>query len=872
MLSIFSQIPDQTAVSEGIETVFRWARIQENRDWFLPLLILVLLIAFFFRRYRYDAAELKLWQRSVLLTLRATALVFLFLFYLHPQWEHLVGNSRVAVLIDSSASMGSRDLQADEPGLHPAPGEGQEEHDTEKSGQEAGPTRLEGVLDWMRRSELIRRLHEKHDVVVYTFDSSLHRVLEKQRAGAAESLNATENDSDDLPTNFDLDSLKPEGEETCLGDALFEVLQRERGRPLAGILLLTDGRQNSGREPDAPLETASRMQIPIFPIGVGVTRQPLNFRVGNIDVPDRAFPDDPFTIRVPIEMLGGEGSESEEGARRNWTIPVQLWSRPIEKEDSPENQAAPESKIGETEVLFSGDSQTGGVILADFEVRFPEPGRHRLSVKILPPQEDRHPEDDFQRADLEIVDRKDRVLLYASGPMRDYQFLCAHIFRDKSMTVDVFLPWTQPGSTQNAERILEQFPSTRTEMSEYDIVIAFDPNWRDLSEQQIDVLENWVARQGGGLILVAGPINQSDTVTGWVTDMAMEKVRALYPVDFLAKQSAFDHRYHGDVQAWPLQFTSAGDDAEFLRPVDNPVEARSFWSGFPGFYGYFAVRGVKPTAILLAMSGAPQATGRQESGALIVEQFYGAGRVLYWGSGEIWRLRHNDDRPYEQIATRMLRHVAQGRLQRESDRGSLATDKRRYTLGSIAQLRVTANDAQLKPSLQPTLPVDVIAPSGTLRVVEVSLDPNVPGSYQAHLPLTEEGTWSIRFSIPESDQRIVRSIQVRMSDLERENPSRNEPLLLRLAGKTGGRYYRSPTESLPMVKESALYGGIDFFRGSDKDSQAEPIPPITELLKIRSQRAVPDRDAEEKASKFFLIAVCSFLMLEWALRRLMKLA
>ena len=817
-------------LSETTETVFRLARIQENSDWFWPFLAVALLLWWSIRRYRIDAAELNRWQRTVLTLLRVGVLTALLLYYLHPQWEHLVGSSRVAVLLDSSASMASRDLL--------------EEMQTDDEQENSTLTRWEGVLDWIDRSELIPRLREKHDVVIYSFDRTVNRVLFESQE--------TEKIPAQKPEQH-LSALQPEGDETRIGEALLDVLQRERGQPLAGILLVSDGAMNAGRSVDSALKTVKRLHLPIYTIGVGIKQQPLNIRIANFDVPDRAFPGDPFTVKAQVQLLGGE--EASEGTE--WKIPIELW---MQAENSPA-----ETKIAEKELRLS----SGGLTDVDFEIRSPAPGKQKLTVKLIPPKEDRNAADDTQQAEVEVVDRKDRILLFAGGPSRDYQFFCTQIFRDKSMSVDVYLPWAKPGISQSADKILGRFPSTRTEMAEYDTVVAFDPNWRDLSTEQIDVLDFWVTRQGGGLVLFAGPVNLGDSVGNWVTDPGMDKIRAMYPVEFHAKTSAFDHRYHGDEQPAPLKFSSAGEDAEFLRSTDNPLEARTFWNEFPGFYGFFAVKDVKPTATLLASSGSPEAVGHgNNSAALIAEQFYGVGRVLYLGSAELWRLRRVDEKAFEQITTKILRYVSQGRLQRDSDRGSLTTDKKRYTLGSMAQLRATANDSQLKPLELPMLPLDVISPTGKLRTLNLTLDPTGPGSYQTHLPLTEEGTWSLQFALPDGGDKIVKTVQVRMSDLERENPSRNEPLLSELAKQSGGLYYDSPIDALDTVKESSLFGNIQLFAAQTDN----PPPKITELLRVRSQRAVLDSVAEETMMTMLLIALCFLLLLEWTLRRLMKLA
>ncbi|MDR0328632.1 MAG: hypothetical protein LBI05_10095 [Planctomycetaceae bacterium] len=236
--------------------------------------------------------------------------------------------------------------------------------------------------------------------------------------------------------------------------------------------------------------------------------------------------------------------------------------------------------------------------------------------------------------------------------------------------------------------------------------------------------------------------------------------------------------------------------------------------------------------------------GKDENGALMVEQFYGAGRVIYFGSGELWRLRRVEEKVFEQVVTKVIRYVAQGRLQRESDRGTLATDKQRYSMGSMAQLRITASDPQLNPLTVPTLPVEVHTPTGTLRMLDVMLDPNVPGVYQAFVPLDMEGTWTMQWTVPDSEQKIVRTVQVQMSDLERENPNRNETLLQEIANRSGGVYF-------------------------EQFDLAESLP---ERIGVRSQRAVVNESAQEKLLSYLLMTICAVLLLEWTLRRLMQLA
>ncbi|MDR3109022.1 MAG: hypothetical protein LBU65_04955 [Planctomycetaceae bacterium] len=853
------------------ETVFRFGRIQDNSDWFLPCVVVILFLYYIVRRYRRDAVDLRFWQRWLLGVMRIAVLVALFGYFLAPRWEHLVGTSRVAILIDTSASMANRDLFTSLEKKYETVIDNAGNTNSGKVANEVGPTRLAAAVDWLERSDLIKRLCEKHDVVVYKFDQSLERILlEEHGNGTAATPRAVADNNRDsnANTNTEIDNstepqnplsaLTANGEQTRLGETLYDLIQRERSEPVSGIVLISDGGQNAGAGIDAAIEAASRANLPIFTLGIGALRQPLNFRAVSIDTAERAFAGDPFIVRTQVEMVGGEGA-----AAVTVKLPIELYIQDGSGgSDNVGNNSG--TKVGEKTIELT----PGGSVVSEFEIRNEDIGKHKLVLRIVPPPDDTNDADNATEAELEIVDHKDRILLYASGPSRDYQFLLAQIARDKGMQVDVYLPWAAANVTHSADERLMHFPDNATEMAKYDCVIAFDPNWSELGDTEIDTLEHWVARQGGGLIAVAGQINIVDSITGWVTDSRTAKIRAMYPVDVHAKLSVGEQRYHSQAQPMPLKFTRAGDDAEYLRPLDSDAESRAVWSEFSGFYAVNIVKGVKPTASLLAEV---DTTSLGISGAAVVfaEQFYGAGHVLYLGSGEVWRLRRLEPAYFEKLYTKMIRHVSQGRLQRESDRGSLATDKRRYSLGGIAALRVVANDEQLKPLTLPKLPIEVRTPSGKITQHELTLDPVVPGAYLGHLPMTEEGAWSFTLAFTGSQDKIERTVQVQMSDLERENPSRNEPLLRELAEKSGGQYYQSLGIAAAPQRESGLYGNLFT---DDRGKTIDSPPELFDLLKIRSQRAVLDADAEKNMATIFLYVIASLLLVEWTFRRLFQLA
>src|SRR6185437_6222098 len=76
-----------------------------------------------------------------------------------------------------------------------------------------------------------------------------------------------------------LDEVKPGRQVSPLGDALQGVLAAHRGQPIAGIVLATDGRSNTGEDPLRAGEAAGRQSAPIFAIAAGGDEGPRNIRV-----------------------------------------------------------------------------------------------------------------------------------------------------------------------------------------------------------------------------------------------------------------------------------------------------------------------------------------------------------------------------------------------------------------------------------------------------------------------------------------------------------------------------------------------------------------------------------------------------------------
>jgi hypothetical protein len=849
------------AVAAVARVHFEWGRVPADPALVVPFwagvaVLLLILALVVWSIYRRDWLELPRAVGILLALIRTLAFVGLIVLFLQPQWrteQEEVRNSRVLVLADTSSSMGLVDADASASGGN-SPG---------------GKSRVQAVAAALGKTDFLQQLRKTHEVVVLHFDRQTNRIVALDKLPADGTRHAPRDAGPDaersertnhaprdgLPhaereeyTKIDWEKvLQPSGPETRLGQALRQVILDERRSPIAGIIVFTDGGQNAGIAPEAAVKMAQEAKIPIYPVGVGSDRLPINVRVARIEALPRAYPGDPYTVHGLIQTQG------QADALAGRPLTVQLLLRAA---DHGKSQPGTGTVVDSRQVILGA---SGRSVPVEFEITPKSIGRQVVCLRILPPPEDHNPGDDFREAEVEVVDRKDHVLLFAGGPTREYGFLRPLLYRDKSITVDVLLETAQPGLSQEANRILDHFPATREEMYDYDCIVAFDPNWRSLSTAQVDLLESWVAEQAGGLIVVAGPVYMGEAVNGWLQDPAMAKVRALYPVEFVRRTTTLDIDNVATKEPWPLDFTREGMEAEFLWLADGEAANQQAWASFPGVYSYFPVRGPKRSAWVFARFSDPRAGASGQQPVYLAEQFYGSGRVFYQGSGEMWRLRQIEPAYFDRHYTRVIRHVAQGRALRESSRGTLMVGQDQYMLGDTVEIRAQLTNAQLAPLAAPSVTVEVFHEQGKhVQTVTLRPDPSRIGAFAGQVTVLKEGDYRLELLVPESaNLRLTRRIQVSLPNLEQQNPQRNDKLLSWIAQATQGTNFK-------------YYSSIDLAIGP-----AAKVPLVAQLkdrTTIITSPTAPDPRWELDWLRWMMYAVCGLLCIEWLIRRLMKLA
>jgi len=767
---------------------------------------------------RRDTVEQRPVFRVLLLVLRLGVLMALVLFFLEPQRRtvrQVVRPSRVLMLVDVSQSMGLQDDGA------------------------ADMSRLDRITTAWSQRPILEELRKTHDVAVLTFADQLQDVAFLGHTAPVQqtSIPGTSADGGPPVESANRDAavpdwdrvLLPQGIDTRLGSALQRAMELHRAQPVAAIVAWTDGASNGGLDPRTAVAAARDRDIPVFPVGIGSTEIPVNVRVSDVLAPTRVQRRDTFRISAYLQAHGMNG--------RN--VPIQLTRR--------EKTASGPGDLVDSRRMTLG--QDGDVASVSFEVTDVQTGQWTYRVEVQPPPEDSDKKDDVQTVEIEVVDRTTRVLLVAGGPTREFRFVRNLLYRDEHVRVDVLLQSATGQIAQDADLVLDQFPSTQEEMFQYDALLAFDPDWTRFEQESFDLLETWMAEQGGGIVAVAGPV-----YTGrWSQAPSMETMRDLYPVQFYRHFSILDDVPDGTARPSPLDFTQSGRDAEFLWLGTSREESESAWASFPGVYGSWPVKGAKPGAVVYLRQGGGDTARAEGQPVFMAEQFYGSGRVVYVGSGELWRLRALDEGYFERLYTKLVRHVSQGRSVMGSSRSVLLVERDRCLLGDTVVVR-----ARLDPSSEsgPAVPpsVHVTRPDGSVMTFRLDADPSRKNFYWGQLRVEQEGAYRMELVGTDGDRQPARVVQVKVPDRERDRPQRNDAVLSELAQRSGGHYFV----------------GIDAAVGrGDGSPLVRSIPDRTETATVAD---APDRQFERTVMTGLFSVMAGMLCLEWLVRRLCRLA
>ena len=820
---------------------------------------LAALIALTVRTSLQDSRFLQRSSRIALLVPRLILLLLLLVIVLNPQKRtqlSRVEKSRVGILLDTSLSMA---WPANDEAGGPAEergGEGGDQKQPETSGPAENGTRADAALKSLVESGVLAELSQTHSITFYTFDSQLAgpwaivsdnsvRFVDIESKATTTSANATSNaatmsldeKSDDAHKIADPSAiakwqriLQPRGAETRLGDSLYQMIGQITGRTLSGVVVLSDGQSNAGLNVEPARVRAERTGTKLITIGIGSQKPQMNLWIAGMQSPTDVHQGDPFDVNI---MVQGTGAAGQQGT-------VRLFQQSTDGDGKDRRQ------ISEQTIEFTDDTLPTSI---RFNQQLTVPGKYDFVIRIesAAGATEMTLEDNERRRTIEVNDRRMKVLVISSGPMRDYQFVRNALFRHSGVESDVWLQSVTDENvgfvSQEAKTLLTKFPATEAELFSYDVIVAFDPDWSRLSSEQQTFLNRWVSDHSGGLVVVAGEIFTPKLAQD---SDAYRDISVLYPVLLNRMLPEMQLTQRAD-EPWPLTLTQEGRATEFLKIADATGNASvDLWSTFKGIYRSYPVRGLRDGAVVLLEYGNPRARTELGQPPFLASQFFGTGRCIFIGSAETWRLREISSEGHQRFWTSLIREVGQGRRSRGTARGLLLLDRTEVAPGQPVNIRAQLYDARLQPLVMESVPLNIVDSEGKAVSIPDRLNADGRGAcqYVSSFRPTRSGAYRISVPIPESSDVLQTTIDVVLPNLESQNPTQNAELLTNLTKETQGQYL-----SL---------------------SQISTLP---SLLTDQSQPVVVDERLQTLWDRgWILFLMVTLLAFEWILRRVWRLS
>lgn len=578
-----------------------------------------------------------------------------------------------------------------------------------------------------------------------------------------------------LQPTKDFSDLDFSGSTSSIGAALKAASERFQGRPLAGILLLTDGNATDLRDPLPDLAGLP----PVYPVVMGRRGPARDLSIQQVQVSQSAFEDAPVSIQADVTAAGFRGQP----------VVAQLVDR-VDRVVQEQTLTGP--RDGET-------------LAFRFQLKPETPGLSFYQVKVATGAAATITAGAEQEATLVnnqrvvAVNRSKgpyRVLYVTGRPNWEFKFLNRAVMEDPEVELvglirvakrepkfdfrgragETSNPLFRGFNNQAAEEVerydqpvlvrlntrdefelASGFPRTPEDLYGYHAIILDDLEAEFFTPDQALLVQKFVSERGGGFLMLGGMESFQQggyhrTPIGEMLPVYLDRADE----GLAAGAVRWDMAREGWLQPW-------------ARLRDNEADERLRIDSLPTFEVVNRVRSVKPGASVIATA---RDTEGEEVPALTVQRF-GRGRTAALTIGDLWRwgmrsaeAREDMDKAWRQWARWLVADVP-GRVQLSIE--PLAGD----AVGAVnLQVRVRdekflpLDDATVSIEIEPVLAGDA---SGTIKLqaeasaseaglYETTFVPRLTGGYKASGVATnalgaevgrDEAGWSVDLAADE---------------------------------------------------------------------------------------------------------------------------
>ena len=624
------------------------------------------------------------------------------------------------------------------------------------NGAPNGATREAEAISRLRQG-VLTDLDRRFQTRVYTLDSGVRRV-------------------------GSLDQIHPAAAATRIGDGLRQLLDQTTDLPLGGIVLLSDGADNSGGLDRDTIAALRSRHIPVETVGVGSTTAPHDVEMDDALLPPQAMAQSRVDVPVRFHQHGFSGQHAILSVRSGQQL---LAAQPV--------VLGKDDEVQTVQAMFNVGAA----------------GAKALTFTLTPlPGESNDANNTLTRL-VNVSDAPHRVLYIEGEPRWEYKYIRSAAAGDPLVHIASMLRATEnkiyrQGISDPSE-LADGFPSRPEEMFRYQGLIIGSVQAAYFTPVQQDLIRAFANRRGGGILWLGGEYALGDG--GW----AESSMSTLLPVTLPNHTGTFERADldPSDTHHPKPELTAAGAQSVITRLVDDPAANVKKWQQLPWLMDDQDVGVPKPGATVLANVLSPE--GRTMP--LLVTESFGRGRTAVLATSGTWRWQMDPatavtDQTHNRFWQQLLRWLVAGTP------GPVAAQVSDPMLFDHGQVQITADvrDAQYNPTSSATVAATILGPDGLTVTVPMQASPDVPGRFSADYDATKPGIYlatikssgnaaSPPASRPagpqspaaepggDSGQDVVAFDRLD-GVAENFHLEQNQELLQRLAEQTGGSYWQ----------------------------------------------------------------------------------
>jgi hypothetical protein len=518
-------------------------------------------------------------------------------------------------------------------------------------------------------------------------------------------------------------------------------------------------------------EAAAADGIPVVALATGTPEGPRNAKLTKIEVNPVVFVRDPNQLHVLVESKGLQNAPATlvVEKRKDGGAWEEIAHQPITLEEAGRVQSIP------------------------FDFKEDQPSKLEFRAKLADVGPELTVDDNVATADVRVIRQKIKVLFVAGSTFPEVEFIRNALLRDNALQASTWLQTADANYVQPGNPVLKRLPNTQEELNDFDCIVLYDPDPALWPQEYPQLLINFVAQAGGGLVYVAGERETKnmferpdDPAVAFLSMLPVVSEPGLYRTDVSVKLSS--------QEPWRLEITPEGRADPIFQFSQKPEENENILSSLPGMYWHYPVTRAKPGATVLARHGDPRMRNEHGPHVLLATQRVGPGRTFWIGYDSTYRWRYLSEQFFDGFWARVIDRAGRSKQLGGRYPYTLATDRATYRPGSNVTLTATFESAlerdtgldalhgEVEVADQPPIPITLNPRPGDANTFETSFPVNHPGLHFIRV-------WSGGEDLKQIAKAATLQFPVELPNLEYDRPGNDMATMQTIAKASHGAVF-----------------------------------------------------------------------------------